>query len=196
MSKLKLLIINFIAIVFGTFITYVHGGIWKVKNKINCIENGFIKQLLINIYERKLNRNGSWIGYNSYFKNTPIFPHGMLSIFISGDSHIGKNCVIFQQTTIGSNTLLDSSRSGSPCIGDNCYIGAGAKIIGSVKIGNNCRIGANCVVVKDVPDNCVVVLEQPRVIQKDNLDNRYYFKGVDGLCYYENGAIKIAEVNS
>ena len=46
---------------------------------------------------------------------------------------------------------------GAAIIGDNVFIGAGTKIIGSVKIGNNVTIGQNCVIVKDIPDNCVVV---------------------------------------
>lgn len=45
---------------------------------------------------------------------------------------------------------------GTPVIGDNVKIGTGAKIIGGVTVGNNVFIGANAVVVKDVPDNCVV----------------------------------------
>ena len=44
-----------------------------------------------------------------------------------------------------------------PHIGDNVFIGAGAKILGDIKIGNNVKIGANAVVTKDVPDNCTVV---------------------------------------
>lgn len=43
-------------------------------------------------------------------------------------------------------------------------IGAGAKIIGNVRIGNNVRIGANAIVVDDVPDDCTVVMNKPRVI--------------------------------
>jgi serine O-acetyltransferase len=67
--------------------------------------------------------------------------------------------------------LLDSKGKGAPTIGNNCYIGAGAKIIGSVKIGNNCRIGANCVVYRDALDNLVAVLQSTRIIQKKELDN-------------------------
>jgi len=51
-----------------------------------------------------------------------------------------------------------------PEIGDNVYIGPGAKIIGNIKIGNNAAIGANCVVTKDVPENGVVVGVPGRVI--------------------------------
>ena len=44
-----------------------------------------------------------------------------------------------------------------PTIGDNVTICPGAKIIGKITIGNNVTIGPNSVVVKDVPDNAVVV---------------------------------------
>ena len=83
-------------------------------------------------------------------KGVPCFPHGTRGCFISKQSEIGKNCAVFQQVTIGSNTLKGSNM-GSPIIGDNCYIGAGAKIIGNVRIGDNCRIGANACVYKDMP---------------------------------------------
>ena len=89
-------------------------------------------------------------------------PHSFYGIFISQNASIGKGCTIFQQVTIGSNTL--SKTIGGPTIGNNVYIGAGAKIIGNIKVGNNVRIGTNAVVVKDIPDNATVVLQQPRVI--------------------------------
>ena len=40
----------------------------------------------------------------------------------------------------------------APIIGDNVFIGAGAKILGPIKIGNGAVIGANAVVTKNVPD--------------------------------------------
>ena len=44
----------------------------------------------------------------------------------------------------------------APVIGDNVVISAGCKIIGKVNIGDNVIIAPNAVVVKDVPENCVV----------------------------------------
>lgn len=123
-------------------------------------------------YKNYLSKYGSWIGYNADIPNIPFFPHGFTGVFISGDAKIGRNAVILQYVTIGSNTLKDSTRIGSPIIGDNVYIGAGAMIIGGVKIGNNCRIGANAVVYKDMPPNSVAVQAPTRIIQKENLDNR------------------------
>ena len=35
-------------------------------------------------------------------------------------------------------------------------------------VGNNVKIGANCVVVEDIPDNCTVVLEKPRIVRRNN----------------------------
>ena len=105
-------------------------------------------------------------------------PHQFYGIFISQGTVIGKNCTIFQHVTIGSNTLGDSDKNGAPKIGDNVYIGAGAKIIGDITVGNNVRIGANCVVFSDIPDNASVVLQKPRIIEHEEVrDNSFkYYK--------------------
>ncbi len=105
---------------------------------------------------------GTHIGYGAIFDTPPKFPHGLYGIIVSHNAHIGKNATIFHQVTIGEG------KDGAPTIGDNCFIGAGAKITGKVHIGNNVRIGTNCVVVNDIPDNATVVLSKPRVIVKDN----------------------------
>ncbi|MEG6568015.1 serine acetyltransferase [Thermoanaerobacterium saccharolyticum] len=60
-----------------------------------------------------------------------------------------------------------------PKLGNNVYVGAGAKIIGPVKIGDNVVIGANAAVVNDVPPNCVVV-GIPAKIKKENINIRDY----------------------
>ena len=70
--------------------------------------------------------------------------------------------------------MADSHNAGAPVIGDCCYIGAGAKIIGDVKVGDNCRIGAGAIVVEDVPSNSKVFAPKAHIIQSDTvLDNRF-----------------------
>ncbi|WP_289293173.1 serine O-acetyltransferase [Romboutsia ilealis] len=86
-------------------------------------------------------------------------------IIINKDSIIGKNCTIYQQVTIGSNELKSQ---GAPIIGDNVYIGAGAKILGNITIGNNVRIGSNAVIVKDIPDNSTVYSKSEIVIRNNS----------------------------
>jgi serine O-acetyltransferase len=84
------------------------------------------------------------------------------SIIISSKAIIGKNCNISQNVTIGKSNR--GKNMGYPTIGENVYIGPGAKVIGAVHVGNNVAIGANCVVTQDIPDNSVVVGVPGRVI--------------------------------
>lgn len=72
---------------------------------------------------------------------------------------IGKNCIIFQQVTVGMKN------GEKPIILDNVTITCGAKVLGGITIGNNVIIGANAVVVKDVPDNSVVAGIPAKVIK-------------------------------
>lgn len=137
--------------------------------------NRFLQRIYVAIFRHYMDENGSSISWSTEFAGEPCFPHGIKSIFISGSARFGKNCTIFQQVTIGSNTLSDSKGVGAPVIGDNCYIGAGAKIVGNVRVGNGVRVGANAVVFKDVPDNATVIPGEQRIIQRPApMDNRYY----------------------
>jgi serine O-acetyltransferase len=163
------------------------GGMWNLKALCNSATNTVYKKILIGIYKAYQGMNGCSIAWNSDLAGVPCLPHGLHGIFISATSKIGKNCVIFQQVTIGANILPDSKSAGSPTIGDNCYIGAGAKIIGHIKVGNNVRIGANCVVYDDVDDNCIVVSSGQTVIKRDRpVVNRFYRYDKKWL-YYDDG---------
>lgn len=82
-------------------------------------------------------------------------PHPF-GIIINRTATIGRNVTIFHQVTIGVNEH-HGDLGVAPTIGDNVFIGAGAKIIGPITVGTNVRIGANAVVTKDVPDNATVV---------------------------------------
>jgi len=72
---------------------------------------------------------------------------------------IGNNCSIIHNVTIGMR-----NEWAFPDIGDNVFIGAGARILGGIRVGNNATIGANAVVVHDVPDGATVVGIPARVI--------------------------------
>lgn len=157
--------------VFGEIIMRCTGGFWKYRAKLVNANNKFLKSVMFFVYYLYLEKKLSFIGINATFKSTPQFPHGIKCIMISNSAVIGKNCIIFHQVTIGSNTIKSSKKYGAPIIGDNVLIGAGATIIGGIKIGNNVRIGANCCVVDDIPDNSVVVSEKPRILHKNKLDN-------------------------
>ena len=52
---------------------------------------------------------------------------------------------------------------------------AGAKVVGNVQVGNNVVIGANAVVIKDVPDNAVVVGVPAKIVSYDASKITQYF---------------------
>ena len=72
-------------------------------------------------------------------------------VVITGAVHGGRNLRIEHQVTIGAE------KGKSPCLGDDIFIGCGAKIVGPVSIGDGARVGANAVVVHDVPAGSTVV---------------------------------------
>lgn len=109
------------------------------------------------------------------------------NIVVNSRVRIGRNLNISQGVTIGVSNR--GERAGVPEIGDNVYIGPGAKIFGKVRIGNGVAIGANCVVTKDVPDRAVVVGVPGRVISHEGSDayiNRTDYDPLlrrKGLCW-------------
>lgn len=75
-------------------------------------------------------------------------------VHVGPNVRIGRNCTMLPGVVFGNKSeTLDNT---PVVVGDNCYFGLGAKILGGVKIGNNATVGANAVVTKDIPDNAVV----------------------------------------
>jgi serine O-acetyltransferase len=65
---------------------------------------------------------------------------------------IGRNCSVIANVTIGMRNEWEF-----PTIGDNVFIGAGARILGGICIGDNAVIGANAVVIHDVPAGATAI---------------------------------------
>lgn len=78
-------------------------------------------------------------------------------ITVSSLAVIGRDCNLSPGNTIGVSGA--GANAGAPIIGDNVYIGPGARVFGKITIGNNVKIGANAVIHEDLPDNAVAVLE-------------------------------------
>lgn len=94
-------------------------------------------------------------------------------VIINDKVKIGKNCNIHHGVTIGVKNR--GKNLGVPTIGDNVYIGPGAKVFGGITIGDNVAIGANAVVVTSIPDNAVVVGVPGRIVSyngSEDLVNR------------------------
>lgn len=90
--------------------------------------------------------------------------HGM-GVVIGETTELGENVTLYQGVTLGGTGKEKGKRH--PTIGNNVLIGAGAKILGSIKIGNDSKIGAGSVVLKDVPANSTVIGIPGRVIRRE-----------------------------
>lgn len=101
-------------------------------------------------------------------------------IFIHGSSRIGARCSIGQGVTIGT---LGLGKRGAPVIGDNVFIGAGAKVLGKITVGNNVKIGANAVVLKDVPDEATVVGIPARIVSIRGIRVNSVFQKADSRVF-------------
>lgn len=86
--------------------------------------------------------------------NGLFIDHGM-GVVIGETTIIGDNCTIYQNVTLGGTGKQTGKRH--PTLGNNCFIGAGARVLGNITLGNNVKVGANSVILKDVQDNTTAV---------------------------------------
>lgn len=128
----------------------------------------FLKFLLYPIARLALRRLTFKLGISIPWQtniSSGFFIGHFFGIVVNANCCIGKNCNISHGVTLGQANR--GKRRGSPSLGDNVYIGPGAKLIGAIRVGDNVAIGANCVVVKDVPDGAVVVGIPARVVSQE-----------------------------
>jgi serine O-acetyltransferase len=89
--------------------------------------------------------------------------HGQGTILSA--ERIGANLQVHQGVTVGWDYRGDRR----PIIGDDVFIGAGAKILGALTVGDGARIGANAVVVCDVPPRATAVGVPARIVADGSL---------------------------
>ena len=85
-----------------------------------------------------------------------------------------KEKLIFQMCIRDSVTTalkMGGSNAGVPSIGNNCVLGPGSKILGSVTLGDNVFVGANAVVTHDMPSNSIVAGIPAKVISMNGLQS-------------------------
>ncbi|MEM1326655.1 MAG: serine acetyltransferase [Bacteroidota bacterium] len=81
------------------------------------------------------------------------FAYGGIGVVMNKRAEIGEDCIIGQGITIGGR---GQDRAGIVKIGNGVFIGAGARILGTVSVGDNAVIAPNSVVIKDVAAGTIV----------------------------------------
>ena len=150
----------------------VHDEIWrfeillrKTEFYVNCkktfVGKIFGKVLQFLYYKKRLKYN-TYIPLNVFGPGLSIAHFG--SIVVNGNAKVGENCRIQDSVTIGAT----NGESDAPVIGNNVFIGSGARIIGKVNIASDIAIGANAVVVKDFNKSGITIGGVPAKKISDN----------------------------
>ncbi len=89
------------------------------------------------------------------------------TIIINTRTKVGANCRIHAGVNMGTEAGFADR---APAIGDNVYIGPGAKLFGPITIPDNTAIGANAVVNKSFETERTVLGGIPAKVISENID--------------------------
>jgi serine O-acetyltransferase len=127
--------------------------VWKFQRNLRKLEyytnckKGFLWTVFRLFILRKHHQLSIKLGFsiplNVFGPGLSIAHYG--TIIVNSGASIGANCRLHPGVTIGTKAGFSNK---APKIGDNCYIGPGAKLFGEIIIPNCTAIGANAVVNK------------------------------------------------
>ncbi len=104
--------------------------------------------------------NHVFVGHDCYFMDGA-------KITVGDNVFIGPSCGFY--TAVHPMNYADRNKGLEKAlpvtIGDNCWLGAGVRILPGVHIGNGCVIAAGSVVTKDIEDNSLAA-GVPAVVKK------------------------------
>ena len=137
----------------------------RLLRRVEFLENcarGPLARALCLVQRLRLRRYGIRLGFmvprNVFGPGLALAHYG--SVIVNGQARVGRNCRIHSGVVIGE---LDGR---APVIGDDVYIGPGAKLFGAISVGDGAAIGANAVVTRDVPAGVAVGGIPARVISE------------------------------
>ncbi len=133
----------------------------RVEYHLNCHKNsGLFGKLRYKFWSIRFHNQSVRCGFdippNVFGPGLSIAHRG--TIVVHPDARIGKNCRIHVDVVIGTRPGPEDL---VPTLGDNCYIGPGAKLFGDIVIGEFTAIGANSVVNSSFPEGHMTIAGAP-----------------------------------
>jgi serine O-acetyltransferase len=132
----------------------------------NCKTNSICGLTLEKYFAFRRQRLGLTLGFeiplNVFGPGLRIIHYG--TIIVNGSARIGANCELHNLVHIAQN--LHSAEKGAesdkaPTIGDNVFIGPGARVLGDITIADGVVIGANSVVTKSFLEPNITIAGAP-----------------------------------
>lgn len=138
--------------------------VWKFQRLLRRVEflhntraNGLLRKYWSWRLHRQSVRCGFEIPLNTFGPGLSIAHRG--TIVVHPDARIGRNCRIHVDVVIGNQP--GPPPEPVPTIGDNVYIGPGAKIYGGITLGDHMVVGANAVVNTSFPEGRMTIAGMP-----------------------------------
>lgn len=150
---------TFEALLYPSFKALVY---YKIAHYFYKRKHYFIARLLS---ERAKRKTGIEIHPGATIGKGLFIDHGT-GIVIGETAIIKDNVTMFHGVTLGGTGKEKGKRH--PTIGNNVFIGCGAKILGNIEIGDNTKIGANAVILKNTPANVTVVGIPGQIVKTNN----------------------------
>lgn len=80
--------------------------------------------------------------------------HGV-GLVVGGGVRVGERAFFLGGVNVGAPSQARLAEM--PELGDDVFLGAGARVLGRIRLGDRVVVGANAVVTRDVPDDAKVV---------------------------------------
>lgn len=123
-------------------------------------------------------RCGFSIPVNSFGPGLCVYYIG--TIVVNGHVKAGSNIRIYPGVNIGTLSKYGPEhKMNVPSLGNNVYIGPGAKLWGEIQIGNDVAIGANATISKNIPNHVTVVGANKIINDSGSIDMILYG---DSMC--------------
>lgn len=145
---------------------------WRALVEGLVFDNGFQAVLLYRVAHAFRSRGVPFLG--PFFGRLSLFLTGVdiapgavigpglyvahgVGLVVGGGVRVGERAFFLGGVNVGAPS---QARLGDmPELGDDVFVGAGARVLGKVRVGSRVFIGANAVVTQDVPDDSKVVSE-------------------------------------
>lgn len=118
----------------------------------------YLRVLLIPVFNLIYAYSNIEINYNADIKGGLLVLHPAAGIVISRFARIGENLTLTGGNIIGGKA---GTSSGDIQIGDNCFLGANAVVLGPIRLGNEIHVAALACVVQDYPEDHVTLRGVP-----------------------------------